>query len=209
MGNQASWSQPQHLGRVRELPRDIGGCIGTARITHTAGRQMFKGRSLFVPHHSPVLPNLPTCKRVLSLLRAEWALQRGRVWVVSWTRVTWPLLQSVFNSVYSLAQTYDLCCLWQRHPSPRRPFVGVRGVRGSHRVAVAPASFMSPALRWQAWAQPAGKCWGEGVDHGAQSRYWAGVLTPGTPSPRPPSSAQPASPLLPPSLSRALCLISY
>lgn len=38
--SRASWSQPQHLGRGGEPQRDIGGCTGTARIPHTAMRQV-------------------------------------------------------------------------------------------------------------------------------------------------------------------------
>lgn len=66
--------------------------------------------------------------------------------VASWTLVIWPLLQTVFNSVSSLAQTYDLCSMRQHHPSPRRLLAGVGGVGGSHGVAVPPASLSGDLL---------------------------------------------------------------
>lgn len=63
--------------------------------------------------------------------------------VVSRILVTLPLLWSVFNSVRSLPQTFDLCSVKQHHSSPRRLLAGVGGVRGiggSQRFALAPAS---------------------------------------------------------------------
>lgn len=133
--------------------------------------------------------------------------------VVSWTLVTRPLLPSIFDSVCSLAQTYDLCSVRQHHPSPSRLLGGV-GALGAHTGSLSlPPSLLSRDLlsaRPEGQGSTNGQVLGGGRDHGAQSRYWALCPHLWHPSTRPSISAQPAFPLLLlPSLSRAFCLISY
>lgn len=54
-----------------------------------------------------------------------------------------PFLSSIFNSVCSLAQTYDLCSVWQSHPSPRQLACGSGRHWGPNSVPVIPH-----ALSW-------------------------------------------------------------
>lgn len=145
------WSPAPGAGEPHGI---TGGCGGTARVSHAAVRGVEEpglGHSLGSP--SPARRPSPP------LVGQSGAAAEGQGQVVSWPRGTWPLLRSVFNSVRSLAQTYDLCCVWQHHPSPRRTACRSEGRWGSPRALLPPPPPQEPCSgRWPGLA--GGQCWG-------------------------------------------------
>lgn len=131
-----------------------------------------------------MLPTLPNSRGTF-FAKSWMGTGRSRVRVVSWTLVTRPLLPSIFDSVCSLAQTYDLCSVRQHHPSPSRLLGGV-GALGAHTGSLSlPPSLLSRDLfsARRARAQPTDKYWGEGVTMGLNRDTGPCVPTSGTPAP--------------------------
>lgn len=117
----------------------MGGCAGTLPGSSTQpGGRGWKSGSVHIPL-SPCAAQSSDLKGV-SFAMSWCALGKRRMGVVSWTLITWLPLWPVFDSVRSLAQTYDLCSVRQHYPSPRWPLAGVEGFGGPHRVSVVPDS---------------------------------------------------------------------
>lgn len=137
------WPQPTPTpaieGKNRSLRRTLAAAWGDSQDSQHSQEAAGGREGPWIIPSAPVLPNLQTSSGT-SFAKRWVSTGRDRVRVVSRTLVTLPLLWSVFDSVRSLPQTFDLCSVKQHHPSPRRLLAGVGGVRGSHRVALAPAS---------------------------------------------------------------------